>query len=640
MLPASYYADLSWKENTPISTLYNDVYYSSISGINETNYVFLEHNQLAKRFLELKDNEHFIIAETGFGSGLNFLATLNLWRSIVKTKAKLFFISFEKHPLKPIDLEKTLSNFPTLAVKELLEQYYLPLQSGHRLYFAPNVYLNLVIGDIKNTLNTQNFIANAWYLDGFTPTKNIDMWNISVIEEIARHSSPGTTFATFSANSMVRKLLIHHGFMVHKDKGFAKREMLYGEYTTPLLHSNDYKPWFSVPKNTTNKIIIIGCGISGAATAYSLAKRGYDVTIYEKANELDSGNDQMILYGNFSGNYTPLLEISYSGYRYSHNLIKSLLTENVDYQACGVIQLAHNQTQLAQQQKILASSIPKDFCYHIDNIEIERIAGIKIDCNSGLYYPYGVWLNPTNLIKQLLRHSNIKLVLNSNITDINYTDKWYIKSNNTVIDSSSHLVLCNSHQLQQFKLTANLPIIKTRGQISKLGTNLNLKSVICGKAYITPYNNRHHTLGATFKTNVTDSTIINEEHIENINAIQSFIPHLYSNYSQISGYANIRASCQDYLPMVGPVADYIEFKSVYQALAKDAKIKLDTSCPYLPGLYLNVAHGSKGVLTAPFCGEIIADYIDNTPFAISVQLRQALHPNRFWVKEISKSHSF
>ncbi len=384
--------------------------------------------------------------------------------------------------------------------------------------------------------------------------------------------------------------------------------------------------------NPDKKVIIIGGGISGATTAYSLANRGYNVTIYEKNPALAmeaSGNYQAILYGHFGGNPCPDLELTIQGYQYSHDLITRLSNDN--YGICGIIEPIDSDYELKQ---LLRNNYPVDFCYQIDKEQINKIAGMKLDIERGIYYPSGLWVSPKALINYLTSHPNIKIVCNSFITDINYTDKWQIATQNGIIDSSYHLVLCNSHNLKDFTYTKNLPLNKTRGQTTIVNGNLELKTIVCGNGYITPNLGDSYTIGATFNNDISNLKVTDGEHIENISKIAKYIGDCNIKLKNVTGDANIRMHTLDHLPLVGPIADYDKFNFVYSLLSKDKNYKLTSNCPYLPGLYVNAGFGSKGFLFAPLCGEIIANYIENSEFSVSESIRIALHPNRFWIKNI------
>lgn len=638
----SNYAQISWEEDTPISTHFNDFYSSKESSLEESKYVFLEHNQLQQRFASLKDNEVFIIGETGFGAGINFFATCQLWLSNNLTNSQLHYISFEKYPLKPEDLSKIINKYPEYSqlFSEFIVQYKLLLPGFHRIHIAKNIYLTLVIGDIQDTISQITHQVDAWFLDGFSPSKNTSMWDNKLFQSIAKLSHQKTTFATYTANSDVRRTLINNNFTVYKDKGFGKkREMMFGVFSGSIYHLKQ-KPYFATStKQSVRDIAIIGAGISGAATAYALAKRGYQVTIYERnstsASEA-SGNHQGMLYGSWSSFDGELAQLSYSAYRYSHHLITSLLELNSEYQQCGITQLAHNKQQQKRNLQLLANNELEDIITHSD--KLQNIDGQALQ--DAITFPSGIWLNPPTLVNKLLSNPNIKLICNSNIINLKILEDntWQINDANNIKYHHDTVIICNSFMLNQFEQTKNIPIRKIRGQITEVTGQNDLKSVICGEGYITPPLNNKYTVGATFDFKNISCDATHTDNIENISKLNQISPILVSSIDikNISGRANIRVSSYDYLPIVGPISDEIWFKTTYHHLSKDKNFRFKDSCEYISNLYINVAHGAKGMMSAPLSGEIIADYIDSTPYGVSEKLRQMLHPNRFWVRDLVK----
>lgn len=232
-LPSITPAAVTWEENgTPVSATYGDVYFSRESGLAETQHVFLQGNRLPERFA---DAEHFTIAETGFGTGLNFLCACRLFESVAKPDTHLHFISIEKHPLLPKDLKRALDHFPELySYAEKLLQSYPPAIPGlHRIHLSERVHLTLAYGDSFDLFPLLEAKVDAWFLDGFAPAKNPDMWQEVVFAHLARLSHPGTTAATFTVAGAVQRGLKEAGFSVQKIKGFGrKREMLAAEKTT------------------------------------------------------------------------------------------------------------------------------------------------------------------------------------------------------------------------------------------------------------------------------------------------------------------------------------------------------------------------------------------------------------------------
>lgn len=231
------HAQISWRNGLAYSEHFQDVYYNSDNGLLESNYVFLQANRLAERWLNYPD-QTFTIAETGFGTGLNFLLAAKMWLALAPKAANLHFISAEKYPLNLHDMTTASQQWPELKAlsDELISHYPQALQEIKLNLFQGRVQLSLLLGDAtcvyrRFRQQAPNSKVDAWFLDGFSPAKNPDMWQASLFQEMALLSTPSTSFATFTSASAVRRELMAAGFNVYKQAGFAKkREMLYGHY--------------------------------------------------------------------------------------------------------------------------------------------------------------------------------------------------------------------------------------------------------------------------------------------------------------------------------------------------------------------------------------------------------------------------
>jgi len=210
-------ADLEWRDGTvPISTRFDDPYYSLEDGVAETEHVFLGGNDLPARF-----KPDFHVAELGFGTGLNFLVTLAAWRA-AGMKGKLKFTSFEAYPMPTADRVRALAAFEQLPI-EVLASDPIPRLSG--LDFE----LCVVIGDARETLPDWDGEADAWYLDGFSPAKNPELWGVDLLAQVGKHTTQGGTFATYTAAGFVRRGLANAGFEVERTAGYGrKRHMTRG----------------------------------------------------------------------------------------------------------------------------------------------------------------------------------------------------------------------------------------------------------------------------------------------------------------------------------------------------------------------------------------------------------------------------
>ena len=231
-------AALTWEaEGLPRSTTYDDIYFSAGDGLAESRHVFLEANQLPEAWLK---TQRFTIAELGFGSGLNFLACWQSWNRTAPSHHELHFISFEKHPLSAEDIHRALEPWPCLAdlKRSLLEQYPPPREGVHDLRFD-TVRLSLIQGDAALWLPRWSEPVDAWFLDGFSPKKNPDLWAPEIFAQVARLSRRGTTLSSFTAAGQVRRNLARAGFAMEIFPGFGrKRHMLRGRFKAGPIHQN------------------------------------------------------------------------------------------------------------------------------------------------------------------------------------------------------------------------------------------------------------------------------------------------------------------------------------------------------------------------------------------------------------------
>ena len=228
------FSNIKWINNNPYSIDFNDIYFSTNDGLEETEYVFIEHNQLKQRFSSL-ENSRFTIVETGFGTGLNFLAVVAHWLALAPLDAELHYFSIEKYPLTLIDLTRAHALWPQFAeISSEFLQKYAKLKTGNNIFSmaGSRIQLSLQTDDISHALPQITQKADAWLLDGFAPAKNAEMWSNEVFTQIARLSKLNTTFATFTSAGVVRRGLQAVGFKVEKHTGFGKkREMLSGVFT-------------------------------------------------------------------------------------------------------------------------------------------------------------------------------------------------------------------------------------------------------------------------------------------------------------------------------------------------------------------------------------------------------------------------
>lgn len=618
------------------------------ANLNNADKIHLDKNQLhnwlikerlTAKIAALSNNEILSIGEIGFGCGLNFLSIIDIWNDTNKAEGcTLNFFSIEESPTTPSNLPHIhkLAQFKNQHSESLCQQYYLLLHGYHRICIAPDIDLTLAIGDHHTVLREFDYHVDFWFIN------DVDKNTVNYLSQLSQACKENTDVFLYMKNDEPNIINYLQNAKVYQVN--QQYNICHGIINTIKPKQKTWQNQLirTLSKAKIQDIAIIGAGISGAATAFSLAKRGYKVYVYEQ-NESPaleaSGNYQGMLYGSWSSFGGNMMELSSSAYRYTHYLIKQKLNKHVEFDECGIIQLAHNLQQSERNQQLINSNFPPEFITAVNNQQIENISGIKLgQSTNGVYFTSGIWLNPPSLVNKLLQHKNIQVINNCNINKLEHIDgNWQIyDSNNNLINQISAVVLCNSHAINQFEQVKHLSIRKIRGQISIQQGQNNLKTILCGNGYITPNKAELYTFGATFQFNDEDRSIRAQDHQHNIDNFTELLPELMNiiDINKLAGQTNFRASPYDYMPYVGPVAKYEEFKLDFAKLRKDKNVRIKAECQYHPNLFINVGHGAKGMLTAPFSGEIIADYIDNSIIACSESLRKALHPNRVYIREL------
>ncbi|WP_296404271.1 tRNA (5-methylaminomethyl-2-thiouridine)(34)-methyltransferase MnmD [Psychrobacter sp.] len=405
-------AKLLWQADelgnlVPVSELFEDVYYSLADGLAESRYVFLEQNHLPERFSSLFEryvalqtddpscassetfSNNFTIAELGFGTGLNILATWQLWQQTkqaiclqdnqhhkpIQTQAmyrefgyqtpRLHLISTEKHPLTIEDLTRSLQswqdNDPRLIplITRLLSLYPTLVSGCHRLHLEDDVTLDLWLGDATDSLKKMTnsvyhstlHVSNqpkidAWYLDGFAPSCNESLWAEQIFNQVNRLSHVNSTLATFSSAGVVKRGLEAAGFEIKKVKGFGRKRQMLTAKKIADIYTDNFSDLVSEPKLTLpqkdhcsypkincypyRNIAIVGAGVSGLMAAWALAQRGIQVTLIDKSAPLSgaSGNPRALL----APKMTPIAHVAEHlhsiGYLYSQRLYSQLDRRN------------------------------------------------------------------------------------------------------------------------------------------------------------------------------------------------------------------------------------------------------------------------------------------------------------------------
>ncbi|HAT3725032.1 TPA: bifunctional tRNA (5-methylaminomethyl-2-thiouridine)(34)-methyltransferase MnmD/FAD-dependent 5-carboxymethylaminomethyl-2-thiouridine(34) oxidoreductase MnmC [Citrobacter koseri] len=646
-------------EGTPVSRDFDDVYFSNDNGLEETRYVFLGGNQLEERF-PLHPRPLFVVAESGFGTGLNFLT---LWQAFSQfrdahpeaTLQRLHFISFEKFPLTQADLALAHQHWPELAprAQQLHAQWPLPLAGCHRLILDDGrVTLDLWFGDINELTGkldeSLNQKVDAWFLDGFAPAKNPDMWTQNLFSTMARLARPGGTLATFTSAGFVRRGLQEAGFTMQKRKGFGrKREMLCGVMAHALT-SPSPTPWFTRSGSAKRDVAIIGGGIASALLSLALLRRGWQVTLYcsdEQPAQGASGNRQGALYPLLSKHDAAINLFFPSAFTFARRLYDALPV-TFDHDWCGVTQLGWDEKSQHKIDQMLSLALPDALAVAVDPDQAQQETGVATHCR-GITYPAGGWLCPAQLTAALLalaatqglrRHYTHTLTALSR-----QATGWQLQFAEGKAVEHEVVVLANGHQINHVDQTLPLPVYSVAGQVSHIPTTpalSALRQVLCYDGYLTPQNpaTHQHCIGASYHRGSEETAYREDDQQQNRQRLIDCFPDAAwakeVDVSEKAARCGVRCATRDHLPMVGNVPDYDATLAQYAALArqKDAAER----APVYPDLFMLGALGSRGLCSAPLCAEILAAQMSEEPIPMDADTLAALNPNRLWVRKLLK----
>lgn len=652
--------ELDWRGEVPVSRTSGDIYFSTESGLAESDYVFIDGNRLAERWAQPSSESHFVIAEIGFGTGLNALQTIARWRSQARPGRTLHYLGLEQAPLTRADIERALASWPSLqdSARALLARWPDPLPGCHRRRFPEwGVTLDLWWGDAEDTLDDlasygQRWV-DAWYLDGFAPARETGPWTESVYRSMAALSRNGATFATFTAAGNVRRGLSEAGFCVEKRPGFgSKRDALGGTLAQVVSRQPVITPWDLNPTpGPLKQALILGAGLAGAHLARALAGRGVEVTVLE-ANAIASGgssNQQGVTYTRLSRLHNPLTDFSLASFQFAADLYDQWLahgdlTAGVDMGAGGYLQLNDDTETLSALADALR--LCPEFAEIVSADAIGQRLGIRPRCG-GIYYRRGGWLDPRAVCRVALSHPGVRVIEQCGPLSLRTTPEgiWQsVDSRGETLASAPMAILATASAVCSHPGLEWLPLNTIRGQSTHLPTQTALQQLdlaLCDQGYLPPAREGVHCMGASFGPGDSSTDERAVEHAHNVAMIQSALPDLSLTPPATGwrGHVALRCNSNDYLPVVGVVPDRAGFDQTYARLRHDRKERIDANPPLVPGLAVFTALGSRGLSAAPLAAEVIADQLLGGPPALPRYLHRALSPARFLERQLKRSQT-
>lgn len=670
-------AHIDWQTDdtgnpVPFSGEFGDVYFSHANGLAESRHVFIDSNQLPARLINLMPNQCFTIAELGFGTGLNLLAVWQLWQQLRATHsalstARLHFITTEKYPIAYQDLKQILALWAARAPElspliEPLLANYPPLIAGcHRLSFSEdNLTVDIWLGDAADSLAKLATEADtihqtpiscayrpyvdAWFLDGFAPSCNQSLWADSIFEQMQRLSHIGTTAATYSCAGVVKRGLQQHGFGIKKITGFGRKlEMLTATRLPDDISLNpnaqasaDNIMPKSLPK-TLPTAIVIGAGVAGLLSAWSLANRGIEVTVLDKIAPLAgaSGNPRALLAPKMTPIYHVDEHLHTMSYLYSSRLYHKLNDKAKSLNSAPILEPTGALDLLlkANVSRTHIAEYPAEMATTLTHPQAQQMSGLhNQDLTENLYLPQSGLVNPQALKTVILAHPRINFrplaISQIDEGDASVTVTGYTDAQDQSVLTSLHadnVIICaayESHTLDKRIFDCR----KIRGQLSwftptqaqlaclpKLPLRYSgycaLFTAQTGDAALNPVAElqAQFLLGASFVRNESATDIRNAEHQISrdklINAIPELADIVQKQTHLWQARAGVRTQTPDYHPMVGQLA---------------ASKRLWTLS----------AMGAKGYAFAPLCAEALADMLLGSFAPLSSAMLARLSPQR------------
>jgi len=544
-----------------------------------------------------------------------------------------------------------------------MDQYLDHTAGLHRLPLADNLLLDLYLGDalhsLENLTGPASPVVDCWFMDGFSPARNPAMWEPGLIDLMAKHSRREASLSTYSVAGSVRRNLQRAGFEVWRQPGFGrKREMLAASFRGP--QPAEKSPKLSSLKKAPDRTqadadraadrhaVIVGAGLAGCSTAYSLACRGWRITLFEQGNEIAggaSGNPQAVLQPRLAANRGPQSRFYLQALLFASRQFDALQSHyDIQWHGDGVLRLVNESRQtLGKLTEASQNFYPEEVLATVTRQEASRLAGIELN-DQALWLPYGGWLNPVALCQAYLAaipRQQLQVFSGRTVTQLQHQrGGWRICATDLEADLAPLVILCNGYQACRYEATTYLPLVPVRGQLSRVvatPSSRALQRVVVGERYLCPADGDHHSIGASFVSGSTDCQTERAEDLENLAGIHRFFPDgdLTLETSEESR-ASVRCSARDYFPIVGAVPCYRTFVLNNAGLYRDAGATVAWPAGGPSGLYLNTAHGSYGLTSCPLAAELLASLVTGEYLPVNKAMLERLSPARFIVRDLKR----
>ncbi|MEQ8584622.1 MAG: bifunctional tRNA (5-methylaminomethyl-2-thiouridine)(34)-methyltransferase MnmD/FAD-dependent 5-carboxymethylaminomethyl-2-thiouridine(34) oxidoreductase MnmC [Thalassobaculaceae bacterium] len=648
LAPDNHDPGLVLRDGVPVSTRFDDVYFSREDGLAETGHVFLQGCDLPDAW---RGGTRFTIAETGFGTGLNFLAAWDLWRRRRPAGGVLHYLAVEGFPIPRSRLLDALAAFPGLAdlAARLADRYPDPPVPGpHRIWFERDrVCLTLVIGEAEAALASIDARVDAWFLDGFAPARNPSMWRPEVLRQVARLSAPGARIASFTAAGQVRRDLAAVGFEIAKRPGFGrKRDCIAGRFSgAPTPTDPDAPPWFAPPPGLLpGRVAVIGGGIGGAALVRALRRRGVETAWVDRHGRRAaeaSGNPGGLMMARATAGNDPQGAVSAACFRFG---CAEARAAGLPVGGRGVLELATDAAAVERFSVLSEAGRLVPIGAELLGPEAASdIAGLPLD-GPALWHRSGGWVDPRAWAAALAGDArpvglDIRRIVQAGAG-------WLLTDEDgRVLLEADAVIVASAAGSAALLPDVRIPLEPVRGQLTRLAATTasrRLAAPLAFGGYLSPAISGLHVAGTTYSRDGIAPRgwpvpVRPQDHRRILSGLPPAVARLFADPPSIlGGRAAIRAVTPDRQPIAGPVCEAATLAEAYGHLRTDARRRDGGTAPYLPGLHVLCGLGSRGLVTAPLMAELTVAQMLGDPLPVDRAVAEAVHPNRFTIRDLRR----
>jgi len=614
------------------SPRYDDVYHPLSGALAQARHVFIAGSGLPERW---RGRERFVVLETGFGLGNNFLATWDAWRRDGRPCGQLHFISIEQHPLTRDDMRRVPRDAALAPLAQQLAQEWPPLTPNlHRLSFeGGRVQLLLALGDVAAWLPEIVAQVDAFYLDGFAPAKNPRTWEPRIFKAMARRAAPGATVATWTAAHAVRDGLASAGFQVSAAPGQGgKRDITLARYE-PAFTPRRAPGRTGHAASATRHAVVIGAGLAGCASAWALAEQGWTSTVLDRhaqpAQEA-SGNAGGLFHGVVHPHDGTHARLHRAAAMEAQRAVQQAISARGALgSAGGLLRLETSGRDASSMREMLAQQgLPIDFVQALDAYEASILCDLPI-AHPAWFYPGGGWVNPPALARAFVERAGGMATFRAStpVDSLCRADgRWQLlATDGALIEQADVVVLANAYDALRLLGHPPWPVQRVRGQVSMLPSHqLRLPRIpVAGSGYLLPEVDGLALFGATVQAGDDDPSVRDADHSANLEQLARLIgvsPE--QRLEDVLGRTAWRCVTDDRLPIIGAVPDP-------SALASSGRPEKARFAPRIPGLFVFTALGSRGITWSALGAQVLASAVTGAPSPVESSLLDAVDPARF-----------